>query len=116
MIFGYYCGYSGSGTPVVYKFAELLYKKKYKAIREFLFSEDPAENFISVVICKRLAHKNIIELTENELKRITELYKSKEKIPICGGCTYSDQVELGKMLNSKTEMFAAIDYYFHDEE
>ena len=116
VVLGYYCGYSGSGTEVVSKFSKLLYDKKYKTIRESLFSKIPAENFLAVVICKRLAHKKIITLTENETKRITELYQSKEKIPICGGCTYSEEVELTKMLNSKEEMFSAIDYYFHDEE
>lgn len=116
VVLGYYCGYSGSGTPVVYKFAELLFEKKYKTIRELLFSKTPAENFLTIVICKRLAHKKIIKLTETELNRITELYKSKEKIRVCGGCTYSREIELNAMLNSREDMFSAIDYYFHDEE
>ena len=74
VVLGYYCGYSGSGTEVVSKFSKLLYDKKYKTIRESLFSKIPAENFLAVVICKRLAHKKIITLTENETKRITELF------------------------------------------
>jgi hypothetical protein len=116
VVLGFYCGYSGSGTEVVGKFGELLYNKNYKDIRNLLFSKIPADNFLAIVICKRLAYKNLIKLTEVESKRIAELYKSKEKIPVCGGCTYSGEEELGKMLNSKPEMFAAIDYYFHDEE
>jgi hypothetical protein len=116
VVLGYACGYSGSPTDVIIKFANLLHDKKYESIKAFLFSKVPAENFLAIVICKRLAHKNIIKLTEIELKKISELYKSKEKIPICGGCTYSDEIELYKILNSKPEMFAAIDYFFHDEK
>lgn len=114
--FGTSCGYSGSETEVVIKFAKLLYDKNYIKIRSSLFSKIPAENFIAVVICKRLAHKNLIELNELELKKIGELYQSKEKVPICGGCTYSEEIELTKLLNSKKDMFFAIDYYFHDEK
>jgi len=114
--FGNSCGYSGSETEVVIKFAKLLYDKNYIKIRNSLFSKIPAENFIAVVICKRLAHKNLIELNELELKKIGELYQSKEKVPVCGGCTYSEEVELTKLLNSKKDMFYAIDYYFHDEK
>lgn len=116
VVLGYACGYSGSPTEVIIKFGKLLHDKKYKAIRSLLFSKEPAENFIAVVICKRLAHKSLIKLTELELNRIAELYRSKEKVPLCGGCTYSDEIELTKILNSKPEMFAAIDYFFHDEE
>jgi len=114
--FGTSCGYSGSGTEVVIKFADLLFDKNYIRIRNALFSKIPAENFIAVVICKRLAHKKLIELNEAELKRITELYQSKEKVPVCGGCTHWEEIELTKLLNSKKDMFYAIDYYFHDEK
>ena len=114
--FGISCGYSGSETEVVIKFAILLSEQKYKSIRGFLFSKIPAENFIAVVICKRLAHKKIIDLTKVELNRIAELYQSKEKVPVCGGCTYSEEIELTKLLNSKKDMYYAIDYYFHDEK
>jgi len=109
---GYYCGYSGSGTSVVIKFAQLLYDKKYKTLKELLHSKIPAENFLSVVICKRLALKKIITLTELELKRIDELFHSKEKVPICGGCTFFEEVELTKLLNSNEEVFSAMDYFF----
>jgi hypothetical protein len=115
-VFGYSCSYSGSETEVVIRFAKFLYDKKYKAIREALFSKEPAENFIAVVICKRLEHKKLIKLTEKEIAKIAELYRSKKKVIVCGGCTYSGEIELTKMFNSKPEMFAAIDYYFHDEK
>ena len=115
-LLGYYCGYSGSGTPVVIRVGELLFEKKYKTIRTLLFSKNPAENFLAVVITSRLAHKDKIKLTETELKRINELYKSKEKIRLCSGCTGSGEMELDSMLNSKEEVFAAMDYYFQFEE
>lgn len=109
---GYTCGYSGEPTSVIIKFGGLLYDKKYKSIKALLYSEIPVENFLAVVISKKLADKKIITLTQSELKRIDELYKSAEKVPVCGGCTYYKEIELKELLNSKKEVKEVRDYFF----
>ena len=109
---GYYCGYSGSATQVVKKISDLIYKKDYKTIKSLLYSKIPAENFLAVVLCRRFAYQKIITLSETDSKRITELFKSKEKIPLCGGCTEHDEVELSKMLSEQQNITNAVEYFF----
>lgn len=111
-ILGYTCGYSGSPTSVIIKFGNLLHDKKYKSIKALLYSKIPVENFLAVVISNKLADKKIITLTQSELERIDELYKSSEKIPICGGCTYYKEIELNKLLKSKEDVREATSYFF----
>jgi hypothetical protein len=111
-ILGYSCGYSGEPTSVIIKFGGLLYDKKYKSIKELLYSKIPVENFLAVVISKKLADKKNITLTKSEMERIDELYKSAEKVPICGGCTYYKEIELNKLLKSKEDVREATSYFF----
>ena len=66
---GYYCGYSGNGTPIVNNVSELLLAKKYKSIKSSLYSKIPAENFLGYAICKRLEFKKLITFTELDLKK-----------------------------------------------
>ncbi|WP_277012944.1 hypothetical protein [Flavobacterium lindanitolerans] len=111
-ILGYACGYSGEPTSVIIKFGGLLYEKKYKSIKALLYSKIPVENFLAVVISKKLADKKNITLTKSEMERIDELHKSTEKVPICGGCTYYKEIELNKLLKSKEDVHEATDYFF----
>lgn len=111
-ILGYSCGYSGEPTSVIIKFGNLLYEKKYKSIKALLYSKIPVENFLAVVISKKLADKKNITLTKSEMERIDELHKSTEKVPICGGCTYYKEIELNKLLKSKEDVHEATDYFF----
>lgn len=111
-ILGYACGYSGEPTSVIIKFGGLLYDKKYKSIKALLYSKIPVENFLAVVISKKLADKKNITLTKSEMERIDELHKSTEKVPICGGCTYYKEIELNKLLKSKEDVHEATDYFF----
>jgi len=46
------------------------------------------------------------------MERIDELYKSAEKVPICGGCTYYKEIELKELLNSKKEVNGVTSYFF----
>jgi|GEM_PF-4508301 len=114
-VLGYYCGYSGSSTPVVRDATLLLVKKDYKSLRRLLYANSAAENFLGVVICKRLEYLKLIKLTQDEKNQIFELSKSDRKIPTCGGCTEHDDVALSKMLNSKSDVFFAIDYFFGEK-
>lgn len=111
-ILGYSCGYSGEPTSVIIKFGGLLYNKKYKSIKALLYSKIPVENFLAVVISKKLADKKNITLTKSEMERIDELHKSAEKVPICGGCTYYKEIELKELLNSKKEVNGVTSYFF----
>lgn len=111
-ILGYACGYSGEPTSVIIKFGNLLHDKKYKSIKALLYSKIPVENFLAVVISNKLAAKKNMTLTKSELERMDELYKSTEKVPICGGCTYYKEIELNKLLKSKEDVRQATDYFF----
>ena len=109
---GYYCGYSGSQTKLVLKFDSLLFEKKYKSIKSLLFSKIPGENFLAVVLCRRLAHEKIITLTKLESERMAELFKSKEKVPLCGGCTYHEEIEISKLLANQENTTMAMNFFF----
>jgi hypothetical protein len=109
---GYYCGYSGSGTPAVKKVAMLLADENYKSLVKLLYSENPAENFLAIIVCKRLDHLKIISLSAKDLQRITGLFKSQEIVPTCGGCTERGEVKLSELLASKQQIFYTTEYYF----
>ena len=66
-VLGFYCGYSGSGTVVVDNVSYLLSHKNYNAIRRLLYSKVPAENFLGVIVCKRLAYDKKLTLTPTDL-------------------------------------------------
>ncbi|WP_298307955.1 hypothetical protein [Flavobacterium sp.] len=109
---GYACGYSGSETKLVSKFDSLLFEKKYKSIKSLLFSKIPGENFLAVVLCRRLANEKIITLTKLETERITQLFKSEQKVPLCGGCTYNEEIEISKLLANQENTTAAMEFFF----
>lgn len=111
-VLGFYCGYSGSGTVVVKNVSDLLFHKNYNAIRGLLYSKVPAENFLGVIVCKRLAYDKKLTLTPADLTKIEELLKSREKVQICGGCTYHEEVELSKLLHSQEEITSTNEYFF----
>lgn len=109
---GFFCGYSGSETKVVENAANLLYEKKYDSIVELLYSESPAENYLGIVLCKKLELEKLIILKKVDLDRISILSKSSNIVPTCGGCTERKKIKLSRLLKSKEYNFETEDYFF----
>jgi len=100
---GFMCGGAGSSTPIVNRAYNLLEEKKYEEITSMLFSKNPAENFLAVILCEKLKENGVLILSEKQAKRIAKLYKSNKKVEVCGGCTFMGFVKLSLLLNSKDE-------------
>lgn len=115
-VLGFYCGYSGSGTVVIQNVSNLLSHKNYNEIKGLLYSKVPAENFLGVIVCKRLAYDKNLTLTSTDLTKIEELLKSTKKVQICGGCTYHEEVELSKLLHSQEEITSTNQYFFESND
>jgi galactitol-specific phosphotransferase system IIB component len=100
---GFVCGGTGSSTPIVNRVYNLLEEKKYEEITSMLYSENPAENFLAVILCEKLKENGVLILSEKQEKRISKLYKSNKKVEVCGGCTFMGFVKLSLLLNNKDE-------------
>jgi len=100
---GFMCGGAGSPTPIVNRVYNLLEEKKYEEITSMLFSKNPAENFLAVILCEKLKENGVLILSEKQSKRIAKLYKSNKKVEVCGGCTFMGFVKLSLLLNNKDE-------------
>ena len=100
---GFVCGGAGSSTPIVKKVYKKIDDKKYNEIISMLYSKNAAENFLAVVLCEKLSEKQKIKLTEKDLKKIVELYKSNKTVEVCGGCTFMGFVKLSVLLKNEDE-------------
>jgi hypothetical protein len=98
---GFVCGGAGESTPIVSRAYDKLESKSYGEIISMLYSENPAENFLGVVLCEELNGKGIIKLTEKDSKKIVKLYKSNRTVEVCGGCTFTGFVKLSLLLKNK---------------
>ena len=100
---GFVCGGAGSSTPIVSRVYEKIDGKKYNEIVAMLYSKNAAENFLAVVVCEKLSEKQKIKLTEKDLKKVAEHYKSNKTVEVCGGCTFMGFVKLSVLLKNQDE-------------
>jgi hypothetical protein len=100
---GFVCGGSGSSTPIIHRVFKKMEQKKYNKIIAMLYSKNPAENFLAVVLCEKLNEKEKIKLKEKDLQKIAEHYNSEKTIEVCGGCTFMEFVKLSILLKNEDE-------------
>ncbi len=51
-------------------------------------SKKEGEKLLAVLVCEKLAKEKIMVLSAENIERIKLIYKSKEKITVCAGCTH----------------------------
>jgi len=98
---GFACSFGGTPTNPVVNATSLIKKPKYKRIRKLIYSEKPYEQFLGVLILEQFQKKNKLTISETDFKQIELLRKSKEKVAVCSGCTYWDELTIEQMLETK---------------
>ena len=94
---GFSCGFAGSPSETVEKFATKLYGKNYEWIAKQLTSKNSAEKYMSVITLEKLNALGKYILNETELRLIAEIKQSFELVSVCSGCTNFQKVELKNM-------------------
>ena len=102
---GFGCGFSASMTKPVIKMIHLIVERDYIEIRKLLHSKKPEDQFLSAFVLEKLLKKKELELTEEELLKISELKNSETEVPVCSGCTYWDEQPLSTLLRTNDKHF-----------
>ncbi len=95
---GYACGFTGSPSDVVVHFGNLLEEKKYDEIVDYLNSENPAENYMALIISERLEGVEVYTFSEAENQRREMIANMDVNIPYCSGCTEFSEVPLKDLI------------------
>jgi hypothetical protein len=95
---GFACYIQGSTTKVVDKMSLLLQLMRYDAIAEHLYSKNYSEQYLTVIIIERLIKNGKFSINEKDQRRIEELKQSENLVPICSGCTYTENVPIHRLL------------------
>lgn len=103
-ILGFACGGTGNATKAVHNVYQTMVEKKFQEVTKLLYSKSPAEKFLAVIICEKLAEKRKIELTQKDLDKIKNLYHSDELVHVCGGCTFEGSLKMSVLLNAKEDL------------
>lgn len=99
-LIGFACYSSGNESDPVKKISEILKKKEFTIIKKKLLEKNIAEKYLATVSCEKLQQKNLIHLTNDELKQIKINKKSDEKVNTCSGCTNSETMTLNELFFS----------------
>ena len=100
---GFGCGYGGESTTPVHQALRLLFDQNYYTIRQWLFSEKTYEQFLAVFMLEKLKKKKKLILSQAEINQIALIKMSDNKIYVCSGCTYRDEVSLRQLLDKKNK-------------
>ena len=111
------CYYDGIPTPPVSLFEQLVSKNDTATIRESIFSNNPAIQFLAICVCEYYEKEKGFVFTENETEAIKQAYGSKAAVSVCSGCTHFDTTTLKALLqnnefrNSVLKRFKNIENY-----
>lgn len=98
---GFGCSIAGQPTKTVVEVTELLSQGKYRQFSELLKTGNAGEKFLAVVSLEQLSRLGQNELSDNEKILIENIKASHDKVSVCAGCTYFDNVPLRKMLSTE---------------
>lgn len=96
-LIGFTCNYSGESSEPIKLFSKLIQNKKYPEIRKRLYDKKPAIRYLAVIACKDLETLGIIKLNVKERYLILLNRFSPEKISICSGCSYHQEISMKEM-------------------
>ena len=114
-LIGFGCYAGGTYSDVVYEVTFDLEKNKYKKVIKKLKSNNPAEQYLAVIVAERLAESNQHLLTAENKALIQKAYHSKALVSVCSGCSYFEQIELGELLkkNDENMIWSAAKYWLN---
>ncbi len=116
---GYACSVGGTPTKPVWRSIKLIKKKRYKLIREQLYSSKPSDQFLAVLILEQFDKKGVMKIKEEDKEQLILIRNSKTIVPVCSGCTYWDEVTLNELLSKENnhEIYLDgirwFDYYYN---
>ena len=102
-IVAFACGFAGQPSDAVVKISRLVQARQYGKVSQLLNSGNNAEKFLAVVSIERLVFKGRYQIEAAERKQIEMIKTSNEKVSVCSGCTYFDEISL-------SDMFEEVDY------
>jgi len=101
---GFACAYGGEESKSVKKFSRLIDKSKYRTIIKLLDSNKNAEKYLAVIILEKLSELGIINLSNEQNRKILKIYDSKEMVSVCSGCSYYTTHTLEDILDKENIM------------
>jgi hypothetical protein len=100
---GFGCGINADMTIPVINMSKLLIEKDFKSIKDSLFSNTPANQFITVFVLEKLKKKKIVVLDSLEEAQIKIIKNSENLVSVCAGCNYFGDVPLKTLLDPKED-------------
>jgi hypothetical protein len=97
------CGAGAQTSNEIAAYKQLNEQKDYKSIREKLFTGNPLEQVLSVILLKYYSSTAVIELTKQEFKKIEQITKSKERFSLCFTCTFAEEGTIKQLFANKKE-------------
>lgn len=95
------CSFTGKPTELVKKISKLSSPVQQKKLKLLLMSGTTEEQYLSILLYEVLINKNRIRITKSENDKILELYKSKEMVKVCSGCTLFLKYPMDELLQGK---------------
>ncbi|KGL64037.1 hypothetical protein [Polaribacter sp. Hel1_85] len=88
------CFFSGRPTPIVKEFFNLIDSLSYRKIKKELFSKNPENKLLSLLILVELERLETFKLTQKQKEQIQIIKNSNEKVLVCSGCTFLKEIPL----------------------
>ena len=95
------CNANGMPSENTFKYMDLIISERYDLIEKLLYSDNPSNQFLSVIILEFLEKKRKITINDIVKKQISGIKQSEEIISVCRGCTYHNQLSLKELLTTK---------------
>jgi hypothetical protein len=111
---GFGCSVGGEMTKPVLNMTQLFMDKQFDEIKRLLNSDLPADQFLATFTLEKLQEKKVLEITDDELKRIKEIKDSDKMVPFCSGCTLWTEIPVKDLFDEKTKgiVSASADNWF----
>ena len=100
---GFGCTKGEIQSKAVTKAFSFLENSEHQELLLLLDSKSKAEQFLAVVLLEKLQANGSITLSKNQKQKIESIYKSKQKVSICSGCTYWDKMPLNEALKNDSK-------------
>ena len=100
---GFGCSIDGRSTAPVHEMTQLFTNKRFDEIRQWLHSDTLARQFVAIIVLEKLSDEKKLELTQAETEKISAIKNSEEKVAVCAGCTYWDEVTMKELFREHHE-------------
>ena len=92
------CSVNGMPSENTFRYMDLIISERSDLIEKLLYSDNPSNQFLSVIILEFLEKKRKITINDIVKKQISGIKQSEKIISVCRGCTYHNQLSLKELL------------------